>query len=171
MPATTKPRNSIATRHRASSGFRSMPKTLFVNAAELVTNKGAARKGGVGVTQEDLGIIPDGALLWDSKKGIVWMGPTKSAPKAAGAKRVSLKGKVLSPALTDCHTHLVFAGSRHHELALRLEGATYQEIAASGGGIASSVKATRQASENELYQLAKKRLAQAMALGVGIIEI
>lgn len=150
-----------------------MPRTLFCDIEELVTNSGVARKGGVAITEEDLGIINGGALIWDSSKGIVWMGPMHELPRAAtrGVKKVSLKGKVLSPALADCHTHLVFAGSRHKELAMRLAGATYQQIAAMGNGIASTVKATRAASESELYRLARERIEHSMSLGVGLIEM
>ena len=150
-----------------------MPRILFTDASEIVTNQGAAKKGGVGVEEADLGVIRDGALVWDKAKGIVWMGPAREVPRAAakGAKKVSLKGKILTPALTDCHTHMVFGGSRHHELALRLAGATYQQIATAGGGIASTVKATREASEAELYRLARERVLAAMGLGVGVLEI
>lgn len=150
-----------------------MAKTLFTNIAELITNNGVARKSGVAVNHDDLGVIENGALLWDSSKGILWMGSTKEVPAklSRGAKKVSLAGKILAPALVDCHTHVVFAGSRHKEFAMRLEGATYQEIAAAGGGIVSSVKATREASEAELYRLAKKRVEASLALGVGVLEI
>lgn len=150
-----------------------MGRTLFLHAEELITNRGVADKGGVRVTETDLGIIHDGALVWDSRKGILWLGETRAIPRklATDAKRVDLKGKVLSPALVDCHTHLVFAGSRHHELALRLAGASYQEIAARGGGIASSVAATRAATPAELYRLARGRVKTIAGLGVGILEI
>lgn len=150
-----------------------MALVLYANIAELITNRGVARKGGVGVTEADLGIIHDGALLWDSVKGIVWMGETRAIPSKAarGARKISLKGKILTPALADCHTHTVFAGSRHHEFAMRLAGATYQDIAASGNGIAHSVQATRKASEAELYKLARERVEAMRSLGVGLLEM
>lgn len=150
-----------------------MAKTLFTDIAELITNEGVAKKNGVAVTHEDLGIIEDGALLWHSTKGILWTGAARDVPAkfARGAKKVSLKGKVLAPALVDSHTHLVFAGSRHKEFAMRLAGATYQEIAAAGGGIVSSVKATREASEADLYEAARKRVLDMLTLGIGVIEI
>lgn len=150
-----------------------MPRTLYTNIAELITNRGVAKKGGVGVTHDDLGIVYDGALLWDSAKGILWMGDSGEVPAklARGAKKVSLKGKILTPALVDSHTHLVFAGSRHNEFAMRLEGATYQQIAAAGGGIVSSVKATRAASEAELYKSARRHLLDMLSLGVGVVEM
>lgn len=150
-----------------------MAKTLFTDIAELITNQGVAKKGGVAVTHDDLGIVENGALLWDSSKGILWMGSAREVPAklARGAKKASLKGNILAPALVDSHTHLVFAGSRHKEFAMRLAGATYQDIAAAGGGIASSVKATREASEAELYKSARKRVLDMLSLGIGIIEI
>lgn len=150
-----------------------MARTLFNNISELVTNKGVVKKGGVHVEESDLGIIYNGALIWDSSKGIVWMGASHEVPRklVKGAKRVNLEGKILTPALADSHTHLVFGGLRHNELALRLKGASYQEIAAAGGGIKSSVEATRAASESELYKLAKERLETAMRLGVGLLEM
>jgi imidazolonepropionase len=151
-----------------------MPKILFSDAAEVITNQGVVNKNGVGITAADLGIIENGSVLWDSVKGILWIGKKGEKPPAAlvkGAKKRSLKGQIIAPAFTDCHTHLVFGGSRHNELALRLQGAKYQEIAASGGGIASSVRATRETSEAELYEIAHERLERCIALGVGAIEI
>ena len=150
-----------------------MAKILYKNISELVTNTGVVKKQGVGVVEEDLGIIYDAALLWDEKKGIFWLGKNSGIPKslAKGAKSVSLKGKILCPALVDCHTHLVFAGDRHQELAKRLSGATYQEIAAAGGGIVTTVSATRAASEKDLLAVARERVKTAISLGVGILEI
>ncbi|MEW6056438.1 MAG: imidazolonepropionase [Bdellovibrionota bacterium] len=150
-----------------------MPRILYSDITELVTNAGVARKQGVGITTEDLGIFNDGALLWDSSKGILWLGETKEIPKTLvrGAKRIRLKGKTLMPALVDCHTHLAFAGSRHHEFAMRLAGSTYQQIAAAGGGIKNSVAATREISEQDLFKLACERVESYLALGVGVLEI
>ena len=150
-----------------------MARILYTDISELITNKGVVRKGGVGITEADLGIIREGALLWDTAKGITWLGETRKIPAkvAKGARRVRLKGKILTPALTDCHTHMVFGGARHHELALRLEGATYQQIAAAGGGIVSSVQATRAATEAELYRSAHERVLAALGVGVGVLEM
>ena len=80
-------------------------------------------------------------------------------------------GGVMTPGLVDCHTHLVFGGSRAEEFEARLEGASYEEIAKAGGGILSTVRATREASEDELLTLAKPRLEALMADGVTTIEI
>lgn len=150
-----------------------MSLTLFTNIAEIITNQGVAQKKGIGVQEKDLSIISHGALLWDFKKGIQWIGKADAIPNMPNKKIkiVSLKNKTLAPAFVDCHTHLVFAGSRHEELALRLQGASYQDIAKTGGGILSTVKATRRASFSELYELSKKCLEILLKQGVGIIEI
>jgi imidazolonepropionase len=88
------------------------------------------------------------------------------------AKRVeTLKGAWITPGLVDCHTHLVFGGDRAGEFEQRLEGATYEEIARSGGGIASTVKATRAASLDELVEASRPRLRALMAGGVTTVEI
>jgi len=82
-----------------------------------------------------------------------------------------LDGAWVTPGLVDCHTHLVFAGNRANEFEARLEGATYEEIAAAGGGILSTVRATRQASEAELAEASRPRLKALMAGGVTTLEI
>ncbi|MGQ0661411.1 imidazolonepropionase [Sphingosinicella sp.] len=82
-----------------------------------------------------------------------------------------LDGVWVTPGLVDCHTHLVFAGNRAHEFEARLEGATYEQIAAAGGGILSTVKATRSASEAELVEASRPRLKALMAGGVTTVEI
>jgi imidazolonepropionase len=88
------------------------------------------------------------------------------------AKRVeTLKGAWITPGLVDCHTHLVFGGDRAGEFEQRLEGATYEEIARAGGGIASTVKATRAASLEELVEASRPRLRALMAGGVTMVEI
>ena len=74
------------------------------------------------------------------------------------AERIDCEGRWITPGLIDCHTHLVYAGDRAHEFELRLDGATYEEIARAGGGIVSTVKATRAASEDELVASALPRL-------------
>ncbi len=104
---------------------------------------------------------------------IAWAGPDAELPSRlpAGAQVEDAKGALLTPGLIDCHTHLVWAGSRHREFEQRLAGASYTEIAKAGGGIASTVTATRAASEGELLALALKRAARLTAEGVTTIEI
>ena len=81
------------------------------------------------------------------------------------------QGLLVTPGLIDCHTHLVYGGNRANEYEMRLNGATYEEIAKSGGGIVSTVKATRKASKDQLFKLASKRLSYLMDEGVTTIEI
>jgi imidazolonepropionase len=87
------------------------------------------------------------------------------------AKTVKLGGRWITPGLIDCHTHIVYGGDRAHEFELRLKGASYEEIARAGGGIVSTVKATRAASEDELVAQSLKRLDALLAEGVTTIEI
>ena len=84
---------------------------------------------------------------------------------------LSVKGQWLTPGLIDCHTHLVFAGSRAQEFEQRLQGVSYQQIAAQGGGIASTVEATREADHEQLFVAAKDRLNALLAEGVTTVEI
>ena len=94
-------------------------------------------------------------------------------PSAARAaeRLVDCEGRWITPALIDCHTHLVYGGDRAHEFELRLAGATYEQIAREGGGILSTVRATRAASEDELLRSALKRLDALIAEGVGTVEV
>jgi imidazolonepropionase len=103
---------------------------------------------------------------------IAWAGPAADLPRLPDRVAVhEAGGALLTPALIDCHTHLVWAGSRHLEFEQRLEGATYEEIARAGGGILSTVAATRAASEGELLELACARAHPLLAEGVSCIEI
>ena len=86
-------------------------------------------------------------------------------------ERIALDGRWITPGLIDCHTHLVYAGDRAHEFELRLAGASYEDIARAGGGIVSTVKATRAASEDDLVRLSLPRLDRLLAEGVTTVEI
>ncbi|MBT5072215.1 MAG: imidazolonepropionase, partial [Kordiimonadaceae bacterium] len=92
-------------------------------------------------------------------------------PDGTNVKTVHCNGAYMTPGLIDCHTHLIYGGNRIDEFEKRLNGASYEEIAKAGGGIISTVKATRAASEDELVESAKKRLASLQAEGVTTIEI
>jgi len=119
--------------------------------------------------QDDLlGVIEDAALIIQDGK-IVWTGKEKNIPYVVSEKYDCLGGVVL-PGLIDCHTHLVFAGSRENEFALRAKGATYQEIMQAGGGILSTMQATRWASKEELIDLALPRLSRMLSRGVTLVE-
>ncbi len=150
---------------------------LFMHCHEIVTNEGVVKKEGIQVQESDLGIIHDGALVWDRKKGVSWLGASNELPKRYFPLLKSKKsfrdgtGRTLTPALVDCHTHLVFAGSRYNEFHLRLQGASYQEIAEKGGGIVSSVRDLRNATHGELFETARVRVEMMLKLGVGVIEV
>ena len=90
---------------------------------------------------------------------------------ATNTARLDLRGRLVTPGLVDCHTHLVYAGDRADEFAQRLAGATYEEIARAGGGINSTVRATRAATEEELFEQSARRLECLLAEGVTAIEI
>ena len=101
-----------------------------------------------------------------------WVGPEAQLPAAYQAlPRHDAQGALATPGLVDCHTHLVYGGQRANEFAMRLAGATYEEVAKAGGGIVSSVKATRAASEDELFAQAAPRLQALLDEGVCAIEI
>jgi imidazolonepropionase len=122
------------------------------------------------VEGEPYGAIDDGAILIADGQ-IVWAGARADLPAHEGAEIDRLDGRWVTPGLVDCHTHLVFGGDRSGEFEHRLGGATYEEIARAGGGIVSSVAATRAASEDELYASALGRLAGLKATGVTTVEI
>lgn len=108
-----------------------------------------------------------------SKDGrIAFVGPEADLPTGwDAAKTVKLDGRWITPGLIDCHTHIVYGGDRAHEFELRLKGASYEEIARAGGGIVSTVKATRAATEDELVAQSLKRLDALLAEGVTTIEV
>jgi imidazolonepropionase len=116
------------------------------------------------------GAIEDGVIAARDGR-IVWVGPRSDAPEFAAARTIDCGGRWITPGLIDCHTHLVYGGDRAHEFELRLQGASYEEIARAGGGILSTVKATRAASEDELFASADRRLSALMAEGVTTVEI
>lgn len=116
------------------------------------------------------GAIEDGVIAARDGR-IVYAGPRNEAPAFQAAATIDCAGRWITPGLIDCHTHLVYGGDRAHEFELRLQGATYEEIARAGGGILSTVKATREASEDTLFASADKRLAALMAEGITTVEI
>lgn len=117
------------------------------------------------------GEITEGAILIRDGR-IAWIGAAHDLPSDFEARQIDrLGGRWVTPGLIDCHTHLVFGGDRSGEFERRLTGVSYEEIARSGGGIVASVKATREASEDELYHLAVKRLEGLKQAGVTTVEI
>ncbi|MER2105046.1 MAG: imidazolonepropionase [Pseudomonas atacamensis] len=113
---------------------------------------------------EDAAIVTSGSL-------IEWIGPRTQLPSGEYPALNDLQGAWVTPGLIDCHTHTVFGGNRSGEFEQRLQGVSYAEIAAQGGGIASTVRATREASEDELFASAAKRLKSLMRDGVTTVEI
>ncbi|TCL02764.1 imidazolonepropionase [Sodalis ligni] len=120
--------------------------------------------------QGQYGMIKDGAVAV-AKGRIAWVGPRADLPASPGAARHDFGGGVITPGFIDCHTHLVFGGNRSLEFEQRLQGVSYADIAAAGGGILSTVNATRGAGEEELLATAEARLSMLMAEGVTCIEI
>ncbi len=118
--------------------------------------------------------LPEGteAAIVVEQGTIRWVGDAASLPAAhAALPRHEGGGALVTPGLVDCHTHLVYGGQRANEFAMRLAGASYEEVAKAGGGIVSSVRATREADEDTLYAQAAPRLEQLLADGVCAIEI
>ncbi|MGG2953259.1 imidazolonepropionase [Geobacillus stearothermophilus] len=148
---------------------------LFVRRArQLVTLAGSSAAPLVKEKMSDLGIIENGSV-WIENGVIVAVGPDDElvrqfADRLAEAEVIDAKGKTVTPGLIDPHTHLVYAGSREHEWTMRLGGATYMEIMNAGGGIHATTKATREASEEMLYEESKRRLDQFLLHGVTTVE-
>lgn len=117
------------------------------------------------------GLIEAGALVTEGET-IAWVGPEADLPaRYAGDERQDCSGRLMTPGLVDCHTHLVFGGDRAAEFEMRLEGASYEEVARAGGGILSTVRDTRAASEAELLAAALARADHLLAEGVTTLEI
>ncbi len=120
---------------------------------------------------QGLGVVERGAVACLDGR-IAYAGPAADLPAGAdSAERIDCEGRWITPGLVDCHTHLVFAGDRAHEFELRLKGASYEEIARAGGGILSTVRATRAASEDDLVAAALPRLDRLIAEGCTTLEV
>ena len=140
---------------------------IIKNAKELLTLSSFFRD------ESGLGIISNGAIAVKEGK-IFLIGKTRELPKdfvlSAGGGEIDAKEMVVMPGLIDSHTHLVFGGSRENEFEQRIQGLSYLEIAGRGGGILSTVEATRKASSDELFSSGKKRLDRLLSKGVTTIE-
>ncbi len=140
---------------------------VIKNAQELVTVSSSFKD------ESGLGIIRDGALAIKEAE-IFWVGKTEELDEkfilGKGGRAIDARGKTVMPGLIDAHTHLVFAGSRENEFEQRIKGLSYLEIAERGGGILSTVEATRRASFDELFSLGKKRLDRMLSKGVTTLE-
>ncbi|MEO0620830.1 MAG: imidazolonepropionase [Pseudomonadota bacterium] len=123
------------------------------------------------MAQPGAGVVSDGAIAVAGGR-IVWAGAAEALPEAFRLwPTEEFGGRLATPALVDCHTHLVWGGNRAREFAMRLEGATYEDLARAGGGIRSTVAATRAADEATLFAAALPRLDRLIADGVGTVEI
>ena len=138
-----------------------MPRELLTNLTLATMEPG----------ERPYGLIPNAALALDGGR-IAWRGPADAIPDDCAAwPRRSLKGRLVTPALIDCHTHLVYGGDRAREFEMRLEGMSYEDIARAGGGIFSTVQATRNADPDTLLAEALARVDALIAEGVSVIEI
>lgn len=143
---------------------------LIENASQVVTCHTRGRKFKAGKHQSELGVLKNTSIYCESGM-IKWIGKTlPRSLRKKDLKKVDGSGKCVLPGFIDSHTHLVFAGSRADEFSMRISGSTYQEIAKRGGGIISTVKATRKASRHELKELAVKRINSSISFGVTTIE-
>ncbi len=146
-----------------------MPDAAPPHQADYVL--GNARIATLGEAEDGLGLIDRGALAVKGGK-IVYAGPQADLPAEYAAFRtIDCEGRLVTPGLIDCHTHLVHAGNRAHEFELRLNGASYEEVARAGGGIVSSVRNLRAASEDGLVRETLPRLDALIAEGVTTVEV
>lgn len=141
-------------------------------ASDRITVWRNARLATVSEDAAGLGLVQAGALAARDGR-IVYAGPESGMPAhlANGAESIDCEGRLITPGLVDCHTHLVYAGNRANEFEMRLAGATYEQVAKAGGGIVSSVKALRAATEDELVRQSLPRLDALIAEGVTSVEI
>src|SRR2546421_149562 len=146
--------------------------TLVIhNAAELVCVARRGERSLRGAALRDVAVIPDGAVIVEGER-ISWVGPTVELPTIPMHVRlIDATGKTVLPGFVDSHTHLLFAGSREDEFEQRLQGLSYQEIAARGGGINATVLRIRTASRAELAALARPRLRRLLQFGVTTVEV
>ncbi len=144
---------------------------VYKDISQLATLEGAYQKDGRNLNPQDLTLINDGCVVFDSKE-ILWVGKSSDIPKDySNLPYQSMKGKTLTPEIVDSHTHLIFGGDRSEEYAMRLNGEDYQKIAEAGGGILSTSRATNNLSSQELFKLCCQRIERIYSYGIGTIEI
>lgn len=148
-----------------------MKKKYYKNFSEIATLHFAHKKDGRNLHQQDLGLIKNASIICDEEK-IIWVGEDQNLPEEyKEIPVIDMRGKVCVPEVVDSHTHLIFGGDRAHEYTMRLNGASYEEIATAGGGIINSMHGTHALSRNELLNLAIERVRTIHSYGVGTIEI
>lgn len=146
---------------------------LLKNISTLLTLAEARRKEGRRITEADLGIAEKQAILIE-KDRIAWIGPQGRLPKQFAKKNLrehDMKGMTVLPGLVECHTHLIFSGDRAAEFEMRNQGVSYQEIAAKGGGILSTMKHTRNATVKDLVKSGQARVNHFLSQGVSTVEV
>lgn len=147
-------------------------KLLITGAAQLITMAGHSQKPAVKEAMSDLQIIENGAVYMEDGR-IVEVGTTEELQgkyDVSSEEHIDATGKVVAPGLIDPHTHLVHAGTRENEYAMRLKGRTYMDIMEAGGGIHATTRATQEASHEELYEQSIKRLNKFLLHGVTTVE-
>ncbi len=126
---------------------------------------------GIGHLSTNTEVRPKNAAVALSGDRIVFVGPESDAPQVGEGRHIDCAGMAVMPGFVDAHTHLVFAGDRSDEFASRLSGVSYSQIAAEGGGILSTVAATRKADEDQLFELAASRVRRMLAAGTTTVEV
>ncbi len=144
--------------------------TIIINIKELLQTSPTLNSYVSGIEMKTLPTIKNAFLLIKNQL-IIDYGPMDALPEVVTDKTIDAKGKTVLPTWCDSHTHIVFAGNREQEFVDRINGLTYEEIAARGGGILNSAKKLQAISEDALYQESANRLEQVMKLGTGAIEI
>ncbi len=143
---------------------------LINNIKQLVTVSANRRGIKAGCEMSDIGVVENSSVLIVDGK-ISKIAPSSKIKVNDEIFVLDAEGGIALPGFVDSHTHLIFSGSRENEFAMRAEGKTYQDIASSGGGILSTVRATREASKRELFRLGEKRLNDMLKLGTTTVEI
>ncbi|MFA5511591.1 MAG: imidazolonepropionase [Candidatus Kapaibacterium sp.] len=149
--------------------------TLLRNISSLVTVNTNGKNFKTGTEMRDVGLLQNAAMIFNEK--IVWVGLDSDVHDYINTnnirieKSIDMSGKTILPGFVDSHTHIVFAGSRSNEFGKRLQGASYKEIAENGGGILTTVNATRSASTSELYENGANLLYSAIKHGTTSFEI
>lgn len=146
------------------------PRKIFRHASRTLTLDGDASKPRAGAAMRELGEIADAAVVVVDGR-ISWVGPDAELPAGPEADEIDCRGATLMPALVDSHTHVVWGGDRRDELELRLAGADYEEIFAAGGGILSSVRQTRESTEQVLFEHTRVRMRRMQRAGTTSFEI
>lgn len=157
---------------------RTMPETIALTRAAQVLTLAGGPEPRAGAAMSELSLLEDATVVFDAERGTIdWVGSHEAFERAQaageflGATQHDCAGRVVMPAFADPHTHLVWAGHRRDELELRLRGADYEQIFAAGGGILSSVRQTRAASEQALYEQSLRRIERMRRCGSTTFEI